>query len=88
MFIFSYPLVNLPMPGATPTAVINQTAQPGNNNNASLYIQQVMLRTGVVPWAEDLTLMDAFRGPLYEIFNLLEIIQNFQASETYVSFFL
>lgn len=71
------------MPGNTPQAVINQTIVLSNRTeNPALYVQQVALRVGVVPWAEDLALSDAFRGPLYEIFNLLEIIQNYQDPET------
>ncbi|XP_054005526.1 sterol regulatory element-binding protein cleavage-activating protein [Hylaeus anthracinus] len=78
-----YPLVNLPMPGNAPRTVINHTVVPENNTeNSAFYVQQVVLRTAVVPWTEDLTLMDAFRGPLYEVFNLLEIIQNYQHPET------
>ena len=67
------------MPGATPTTVVNHTLGSINGSESpALYVQQVVLRTGVVPWADDLSLTDAFRGPLYEIFNLLEIIQNYQ----------
>ncbi|XP_043261017.1 sterol regulatory element-binding protein cleavage-activating protein [Colletes gigas] len=74
-----YPLVNLPMPGNAPRTIINHTVVPENNTeNSVFYVQQVVLRAGVIPWMEELTLMDAFRGPLYEIFNLLEIIQNYQ----------
>ncbi|EFN85276.1 sterol regulatory element-binding protein cleavage-activating protein [Harpegnathos saltator] len=78
-----YPLLNLPMPGNVPKTVINHTVIPVNGTETSvLYVQQVVLRIGVVPWVEDLTLMDAFRGPLYEVFNLLEIIQNYQHPDT------
>ncbi|XP_076236809.1 SREBP cleavage activating protein isoform X2 [Calliopsis andreniformis] len=78
-----YPLVNLPMPGNAPRTIINQTVVPENNtDNSVFYVQQVALRVGVIPWTEELTLMDAFRGPLYEVFNLLEIIQNYQHPET------
>ncbi|XP_012541992.1 sterol regulatory element-binding protein cleavage-activating protein [Monomorium pharaonis] len=77
------PLVNLPMPGNAPKTLINNTVLPANGTETSvLYVQQVVLRVGVIPWSEDLTLMDAFRGPLYEVFNLLEIIQNYQHPET------
>ncbi|XP_014474392.1 PREDICTED: sterol regulatory element-binding protein cleavage-activating protein [Dinoponera quadriceps] len=83
VLLCSYPLVNLPMPGNAPKTVINNTVVPVNDTETSvLYVQQVLLRVGVVPWAEDLTLMDAFRGPLYEVFNLLEIIQNYQHPDT------
>lgn len=79
---FSYPLVNLPMPGLVPKVVINSTVGPINGSDSpALFVQQVVLRTAVVPWAEDLSLSDAFRGPLFEIFNLLEIIQNYQDTE-------
>ncbi|CAK9826490.1 Sterol regulatory element-binding protein cleavage-activating protein [Anthophora retusa] len=78
-----YPLVNLPMPGNVPRTIINHTIVPENNTeNSVFYVQQVVLRVGVIPWTEELTLMDAFRGPLYEVFNLLEIIQNYQHPET------
>ncbi|XP_015600062.1 sterol regulatory element-binding protein cleavage-activating protein isoform X2 [Cephus cinctus] len=78
-----YPLVNLPMPGNVPRTVINHTIVPVNASESSaLYVQQVVLRVGVVPWSEDLALSDAFRGPLFEIFNLLEIIRNYQDPET------
>lgn len=71
------------MPGTTPRTVINHTIIPVNGSDSpALYIQQVVLRVGIVPWAEDLALSDAFRGPLYEVFNLLEIIQNYQNPET------
>jgi len=81
----SYPLVNLPMLGNAPKTIINDTVIPINDTETSvLYVQQVVLRIGVMPWTEDLTLMDAFRGPLYEVFNLLEIIQNYQHPETLV----
>lgn len=81
--MLSYPLVNLPMPGNAPRTIINHTFVPENNTEGSVfYVQQVVLRAGVIPWTEELTLMDAFRGPLYEVFNLLEIIQNYQHPET------
>lgn len=71
------------MPGNAPKTVINHTAIPLNGTETSVfYVQQVVLRVGVTPWAEDLTLMDAFRGPLYEMFNLLEIIRNYQHPDT------
>lgn len=82
-FFYSSPLVNLPMPGNVPRTIINHTIVPENNTeNSVFYVQQVVLRVGVIPWTEELTLMDAFRGPLYEVFNLLEIIQNYQHPKT------
>ncbi|XP_035792380.1 sterol regulatory element-binding protein cleavage-activating protein-like [Anopheles albimanus] len=41
-----------------------------------LYVQQIILRSSVVPWEDDLLLTDAFRGPLYEVFKLVEMIRN------------
>ncbi|XP_055531679.1 sterol regulatory element-binding protein cleavage-activating protein [Wyeomyia smithii] len=41
-----------------------------------LYVQQIIMRSSVVPWEDDLLLTDAFRGPLYEVFKLVEIISN------------
>ncbi|XP_012288280.1 sterol regulatory element-binding protein cleavage-activating protein [Orussus abietinus] len=77
------PIVNLPMPGNAPRTVINHTIVPVNGSEGPvLYVQQVVLRVGVVPWMEDLALSDAFRGPLYEVFNLLEIIRNYQDPKT------
>jgi hypothetical protein len=39
---------------------------------------QVVMRTTVSPWTEDLVLTDAFRAPLVEVFKLLEVIRNYQ----------
>lgn len=39
---------------------------------------QVVMRTAVSPWTEDLVLTDAFRAPLAEVFKLLEVIRNYQ----------
>lgn len=41
-----------------------------------LYVQQIIMRSSVVPWEDGLQLMDAYRGPLYEVFKLIEIIRN------------
>lgn len=71
------------MPGNAPKIIVNHTTTPSNGSkNSEFYVQQVVLRVAVLPWSEDLSLMDAFRGPLYETFNLLEIIQNYQDHET------
>lgn len=73
------------MPGVAPKVVVNDSMGPINGSESpALYVQQVVLRTAVMPWAEDLSLSDAFRGPLFEIFNLLEIIQNYQDTERYI----
>lgn len=87
---FSYPLVNLPLPGNLPLQV------PGPNNDSFggpleaepwCYVQQVVLRSAVIPWSQDLVLADAFRAPLYEVFKLLEVVRNFEHESRYVFLF-
>ncbi|XP_050081317.1 sterol regulatory element-binding protein cleavage-activating protein [Anopheles maculipalpis] len=53
-----------------------ETPFPWARIDPLLYVQQIIMRTSVVPWEEDLLLTDAFRGPLYEVFKLVEIIRN------------
>lgn len=83
-----YPLLNLPLPGNVPQhyAVFssNQTGAdavppPVWFNSAPVcYVQQIVLKTTVSPWNEQLVLTDAFRGPLSEVFTLLETIRNYE----------
>ncbi|XP_068620764.1 sterol regulatory element-binding protein cleavage-activating protein [Battus philenor] len=40
------------------------------------YIHQIILKIGVSPWNSNLKMWDAFRGPLQEVFRLLETIRN------------
>lgn len=48
-----------------------------------IYVQQVVLRSQVVPWhTGDMRLTDAYRGPLHEIFKLLETVSNHEHTET------
>lgn len=48
-----------------------------------IYVQQVVLRTQVVPWpAGEMQLSDAFRAPLHEIFRLLETVSNHEHAAT------
>ncbi|XP_071451860.1 sterol regulatory element-binding protein cleavage-activating protein, partial [Hetaerina americana] len=42
------------------------------------YVQQIVVKTAVTPWTDDLILTDAFRAPLSEVFDLLEVIRNYQ----------
>lgn len=132
LFYFSYPLVNIPLPGTIPTKIVvpleanlsdiyainedlrhnvmNSQSQindhyPKTNNNINinahnnnlssvfeayfswaqrspiLYIQQIMVRASVMPWNDEMHLMDAFRAPLYEIFSLNKIIRNHVSME-------
>ncbi|CAD7012204.1 unnamed protein product, partial [Ceratitis capitata] len=54
---------------------------PWAKSTPIFYVQQIMLRTSVLPWTEELQLMDAYRAPLYEVFKLLEIIRNHESAE-------
>lgn len=85
IFSLRYPLVNLPLPGDIPV----QTTTEGYNftipDNLTvfsglpyLYIQQIVLKTGVSPWLKDMTVHDAFRAPLHQVFPLLETVRNYQ----------
>lgn len=47
-----------------------------------IYVQQVIMRSIVLPWNQDLLLTDAFRAPLFEAFKLLEIISNHETNVT------
>uniref|UniRef100_A0A182P5P6 Sterol regulatory element-binding protein cleavage-activating protein n=1 Tax=Anopheles epiroticus TaxID=199890 RepID=A0A182P5P6_9DIPT len=65
-----------------------ETPFPWARIDPLLYVQQIIMRTSVVPWEDDLLLTDAFRGPLYEVFKLVEIIRNHEdASKTMLSNF-
>lgn len=54
---------------------------PWAQSSPALYVQQITLRVSVLPWTDEMQLMDAFRAPLYEVFKLLEIVRNHQSSE-------
>ncbi|XP_063231759.1 sterol regulatory element-binding protein cleavage-activating protein [Bacillus rossius redtenbacheri] len=86
-----YPLLNLPLPGSVPQQLWSSrhNASPLGDGSLehharwfsgrpSFYIQQVVMKTAVSPWADDLVLTDAFRAPLAEVFKLVEIIRNYQ----------
>lgn len=85
MFHSRYPLINLPLPGVVPIQTITQGMNPEIPDNFTafsgkpyVYIQQIVLKTGVSPWLNSMTVHDAFRAPLYQTFPLLETIRNFQ----------
>lgn len=118
---FSYPLLNIPLPGTIPTKIVvpypiarpstesnptdngselpadavvdnvlhlnNLTFEqpfPWASNDPLVYIQQIVLRTSVIPWKKELQLKDAYRAPLYEVFKLLEIVRNHEDEARYV----
>jgi hypothetical protein len=47
-----------------------------------IYVQQVLMRSMVLPFSDDLNITDAFRAPLFEVFKLLEIINNHETNVT------
>ncbi|KAJ6645206.1 Sterol regulatory element-binding protein cleavage-activating protein, partial [Pseudolycoriella hygida] len=55
---------------------------PWSHSEPYFYVQQIVLRSSVLPWKKDLILTDAFRGPLHEIFKLLEIVRNHEDEES------
>lgn len=81
---YRLPLLNLPFPGKAPLmwiAPINSTIL--EEQPPYCYIQQVTMRVAVMPWDRDMKLGDAFRGPLYEVFKVLEVIRNYQDDNRY-----
>lgn len=83
VLLCSLPLVNLPVPAVVPRIVINNATETLQNLETSvIFVQQVSLKVAVIPWSKDLSLSDGFRGPLHEVFNLLELIQNFEDLES------
>ncbi|KAL0277128.1 UNVERIFIED_CONTAM: hypothetical protein PYX00_004516 [Menopon gallinae] len=85
VLLCSYPLINLPLPGVVPIQTITEGMNseiPDNftafSGKPYVYIQQIVLKTGVLPWLNSMTVHDAFRAPLYQTFPLLETIRNFQ----------
>ncbi|KAJ9574024.1 hypothetical protein L9F63_008550, partial [Diploptera punctata] len=83
-----YPLLNLPLPGNVPQQLSGNLSQLHKNRTSAephwftgapmCYVQQIVMRTMVAPWTDDLVLTDAFRAPLAEVFKLLEAVQNYQ----------
>lgn len=85
LIVFRYPLINLPLPGDIPVQTITEGFNftiPDNitvfSDKPYVYIQQIVLKTGVSPWLKDMTVHDAFRAPLHQVFPLLETIRNYQ----------
>ena len=54
------------------------------------YVQQIFVRSAVLPWSSDCQLVDALRGPIQLIFELVESISNYQFRNNvyvFISFF-
>lgn len=64
------------IPTASGNVTYEQPPFPWANSDPFVYIQQIVLRSSVLPWRKNLLLTDAYRGPLHEIFKLLEIVRN------------
>ncbi|KAB0798454.1 hypothetical protein PPYR_09447 [Photinus pyralis] len=81
-----YPLLNLPLPGNLPLQVWSSESNTTNiealsGKPPSFYVQQVILRSAVLPWDSNLYVSDAFRAPLYEAFKLLDLVRNYQEAQ-------
>ncbi|CAO1392652.1 unnamed protein product [Diamesa tonsa] len=61
---------------STSTLLITEPPFPWSRIDPYIYVQQILLKSVVLPWEKNLLLTDAFRGPLFEVFKLLEIINN------------
>ncbi|XP_063610066.1 sterol regulatory element-binding protein cleavage-activating protein-like isoform X2 [Penaeus indicus] len=44
------------------------------------YIQQIVVRSGIVPWQKGLTVSDGYRGPLSSVFHLAQVVSDYQLS--------
>lgn len=104
LFVFSYPLLSLPLPGNRPqyfsTPYKNykipfSVPNSGESNTISgdgwprwykdspaVFVQQILIKSSVLPWSDNLILTDAFRGPLAESFHFLEVLKNIKPSNT------
>lgn len=81
-----HPLLSLPFPGNEPEEIsiplpekristdqdfeTLQYPTRWGTQQPSFFIQQIVIRSSVNPWTSDLGLMDAFRGPLGEVFKI------------------
>ncbi|OTF70683.1 hypothetical protein BLA29_002449 [Euroglyphus maynei] len=57
----------------------DQNVPPWFQPNLSYaYVQQIYIRSAVIPWPEDMQLVDALRAPFETAFEIVEAISNFQ----------
>lgn len=47
-------------------------------NLSYAFVQQIYVRSAVIPWTPEMQLVDALRGPLDILFELIESISNYQ----------
>lgn len=97
IFLDSLPLLSLPLPGNRPQEFIivkeNYSVPPSQGFNDGsdwprwykgppiAYIQQVIVKSAVVPWSKTLVLTDAYRGPLAEVFSIVDAITSEKTNE-------
>ncbi|XP_018321983.1 sterol regulatory element-binding protein cleavage-activating protein [Agrilus planipennis] len=86
-----YPLLNLPLPGNSSIQIwntINESTKVVSHGGDPpwCYVQQIVVRSSVVPWDQTLHLGDAFRAPLYEAFKLLEVVRNYEDPKSLKTF--
>jgi len=87
----SYPLLNISLPGNKPQQLVVKASEftvplkinlegpewPRWYKDApAIYVQQIVVKSAVVPWSSDLILTDAFRGPFSQVYEVLDIIKN------------
>ncbi|XP_014258419.1 sterol regulatory element-binding protein cleavage-activating protein isoform X1 [Cimex lectularius] len=77
------PLANLPLPSNIPQTFVERANSSSSDAprwllDPPIFVQQVIMKSAVSPWTEDMILTDAIRAPLAEVFRLIEAIQNYQ----------
>ncbi|XP_022235120.1 sterol regulatory element-binding protein cleavage-activating protein-like, partial [Limulus polyphemus] len=89
-----YPLINIPLMGSslqqfsTSVKDLQEDAETQMPSGSPRWfqgkpvgiVQQIIVKSAVSPWTQDLNLMDAFRGPLAEAFQIVETVSNFHVS--------
>ena len=45
---------------------------------------QIIVQSAVIPWKENLIIMDAIRAPIAQVFSIVETISNYQLKTGYV----
>lgn len=49
-----------------------------NYGKPHAYVMQIIVQSAVIPWKENLILMDAIRAPIAQVFSIVEMISNYQ----------
>lgn len=95
VLISCHPLLTLPFPGNEPEELFltRTDAHPADfsqypypkqwgTRQPLFYVQQIVVRSAVIPWTGDLGLMDAFRGPLSEVFKIHSEVMSFHSPQS------